>query len=229
MYFYSRFSLISDAVKSLNFVNKNISWWGTACPISMNVNAFLLWITLKFQITYCARVSGTPGTDFIKGTSCWAVVAGTGKVLMREVWWGAWYAIFIDTHCDIHCLKARSNGAFFVNATAFFNRIQWVVWIPMRLFIWCDFDHHSRICVWDVAHEWVPYLFYVIAMCYSNIYTSHFSYACKMRCPLNLVLENCEYLWFYLTFWIVILDYGLKLHKLSIHTLVMLLKWLEIH
>ena len=56
---------------------------------------------------------------------------------------------------------------------------------------------------------------------------SHFSYTCKMSCPLNLVLENCEYLWFYLTFWIVILDYGLKLHKLSIHTLVMLQKWLE--
>ena len=47
--------------------------------------------------------------------------------------------------------------------------------------------------------------------------------------PLNLVLENFEYLWFYLTFWIVILDGGLKLHKLSIHTLVMLQKLLEIH
>ena len=53
-------------------------------------------------------------------------------------------------------------------------------------------------------------------------YVSHFSYACKMRYPLNLVLESWEYLWFYLTFWVVILDYGLKLHKLSIHTLVML-------
>ena len=52
---------------------------------------------------------------------------------------------------------------------------------------------------------------------------------CKMRYPLNLVLENWEYLWFYWTFCIVILDYGLKLHKLSIHTLVMLQKWLEIH
>ena len=50
-----------------------------------------------------------------------------------------------------------------------------------------------------------------------------------MRYPLNLVLENFEYLWFYLTFWIVILNGGLKLHKLSIHTLVMLQKWLEIH
>ena len=29
------------------------------------------------------------------------------------------------------------------------------------------------------------------------IYMSHFSYSCKMRCPLNLVLENWEYLWFY--------------------------------
>ena len=53
---------------------------------------------------------------------------------------------------------------------------------------------------------------------------SHFAYACKMRYPLNLVLESWEYLWFYWTFCIVILDYGLKLHKLSIHTLVMLQK-----
>ena len=28
---------------------------------------------------------------------------------------------------------------------------------------------------------------------------------------------------------LVILDYGLKLHELSIHTLVMLQKWLEIY
>ena len=63
----------------------------------------------------------------------------------------------------------------------------------------------------------------------SVIHMSHFSYACKMRCPLNLVLEYCKYLWFYLTFWIAILDSGLKLPKLSIHTLVMLEKGLEIH
>ena len=60
-------------------------------------------------------------------------------------------------------------------------------------------------------------------------YMSHFANACKMRAPLNLVLENIEYLWFYWTFCIVILDYGLKLHKLLNHTLVMLQKWLEIH
>ena len=53
---------------------------------------------------------------------------------------------------------------------------------------------------------------------------SHFSYSHKMRCPLNLVLENWEYLWFYWTFWIVILDGGLKLHKLLIHTLVIFRK-----
>ena len=32
------------------------------------------------------------------------------------------------------------------------------------------------------------------------MYMSHFAYACKMRYPLNLVLENIEYLWFYWTF-----------------------------
>ena len=56
------------------------------------------------------------------------------------------------------------------------------------------------------------------------VYMSHFAYACKMRYPLNLVLEKSKYLWFYLTFCIVILDCGLKLHKLSNHTLVMLQK-----
>ena len=59
---------------------------------------------------------------------------------------------------------------------------------------------------------------------FMDIYMSHFAYACKMRCPLNLVLESWEYLWSYLTFWVVILDYGLKLHKLLIHTLIMLQK-----
>ena len=60
--------------------------------------------------------------------------------------------------------------------------------------------------------------------CNFKIYMSHFAYVCKMRCPLNLVLESWEYLWSYLTFWVAILDYGLKLHKLSIHTLIMLQK-----
>ena len=50
-----------------------------------------------------------------------------------------------------------------------------------------------------------------------------------MRYPLNLVLENWEYLWSYWTFWVVIVDGDLKLPKLSIHTIVMFQKWLEIH
>ena len=37
-----------------------------------------------------------------------------------------------------------------------------------------------------------------------------------------IVLENLKYLQFYLTFWVVISNGGLKLPKLSIHTLVML-------
>ena len=53
---------------------------------------------------------------------------------------------------------------------------------------------------------------------------SHFAYVSKMRCLLNLVLESWEYFRSYLTFWVVILDYGVKLHKLSIHTLIMLQK-----
>ena len=52
---------------------------------------------------------------------------------------------------------------------------------------------------------------------------------CKMRYPLNLVLENWEYLWSYWTFWVVIVDGDLKLPKLSIHTTIMFQKWMEIH
>ena len=29
------------------------------------------------------------------------------------------------------------------------------------------------------------------------MHMSHFAYVCKMRCPLNLVLEKSKYLWFY--------------------------------
>ena len=68
-----------------------------------------------------------------------------------------------------------------------------------------------------------------IAILCHSLHMSHFAYACKMRYLLNLVLESWQYLWFYWTFCIVILDYGLKLHKLLNHTLVMIQKWLEIH
>ena len=77
---------------------------------------------------------------------------------------------------------------------------------------WC---HHMQ---WRIQNFQMPTLDFGVK------YMSHFSYVCKMLYPLNLVLESWEYLWSYLTFWVVILDYGLKLHKLSIHTLVMLQK-----
>ena len=60
--------------------------------------------------------------------------------------------------------------------------------------------------------------------CLINLDMYHFSYACKMRYPLNLVLENLKYLQFYLTFWVVISYGGLKLRKLSIITNFMLQK-----
>ena len=46
---------------------------------------------------------------------------------------------------------------------------------------------------------------------------SHFAYACKMRCPLNLVLENSEYLWFYSTFCIVITARKQSLRRLCFY------------
>ena len=46
----------------------------------------------------------------------------------------------------------------------------------------------------------------------------------SLQLRVQNALENWEYLWSYLTFWVVILDYDLKLHKLSIRTLVMLQK-----
>ena len=74
----------------------------------------------------------------------------------------------------------------------------------------------------QIDSKWIIYFCTFHCPSYvSWIYTSHFSYACKMwwvstqpcvgKLRISLVLFN---------FWIVILDYGLKLHKLSIHTLV---------
>ena len=85
---------------------------------------------------------------------------------------------------------------------------------------------HSRdgYCSRWYASYWNAFSLWFVFTLVWHIYMSHFSYSCKMRYPLNLVLENWEYLWFYLTFCIVILDCGLKLHKPSIHTLVMLQK-----
>ena len=72
------------------------------------------------------------------------------------------------------------------------------------------------------------YIFIVLKYWWQNSISAHI-YVSLRLCVQMLVLESWEYLWFYWTFRIVILDYGLKLHKLSNHTLVMLQKWLEIH
>ena len=54
-----------------------------------------------------------------------------------------------------------------------------------------------------------------------NVYMYIASKLCKMRCPLNLVLEILTYFLFYSTLLVVILLGGLKLPKLLIHTLIM--------
>ena len=46
-------------------------------------------------------------------------------------------------------------------------------------------QHHSKIYFMSILRGIDDY------------HMSHFAYACKMRCPLNLVLEKSEYLWFY--------------------------------
>ena len=67
-----------------------------------------------------------------------------------------------------------------------------------------------------------------LGLAYANICLT--SVTC-LKCGIRSILcwKSWEYLWSYLTFWVVILDCGLKLHKLSIHTLVILQKWLEIN
>ena len=61
------------------------------------------------------------------------------------------------------------------------------------------------------------YIYVSLCLCVQNAVSAQ---PCVGKFRISLVLLN---------FCIVILDYGLKLHKLSIHTLVMLQKWLEIH
>ena len=47
----------------------------------------------------------------------------------------------------------------------------WIVWLLMTLFTWCDLLCVQCILVCHVTHEWVPYLFCVIVMCDSNVST----------------------------------------------------------
>ena len=79
----------------------------------------------------------------------------------------------------------------------------------------------SIMCISKLRHQKVWQLFFT--------YMYDLRKVCKMQYPLNLMLENCKYPTFYLTFQVVISNGGLKLPKLLIHTLVMLKKWLEIH
>ena len=53
----------------------------------------------------------------------------------------------------------------------------------------CDLHAKCRVKkVFDILNSLLAFMV---------MYMSHFSYSCKMWYPLNLVLENLEYLWFY--------------------------------
>ena len=59
---------------------------------------------------------------------------------------------------------------------------------PTHVSINVDTKHHCNVTTDIGSYE----------VCVRNEKNmSHFAYACKMLCPLNLVLENSEYLWFY--------------------------------
>ena len=129
-------------------------------------------------------------------------------------------------------LKGSATGTSikFINLTVKQN----LIWCPkihlvkLKLNEQNNYAYGCRLFFTFYFTKLITFCSWLSAFCL-HIYMSHFSYGCKMRYPLNLVLESWEYLWSYLTFWVVILDYGLKLHKLLIRTLVMLQKWLEIH
>ena len=65
---------------------------------------------------------------------------------------------------------------------------KWVVWMSMILFIWCDCDNRTRICVCDITHDWIPYPFYAIAMYHSNKTQSH----CERIVPCERALNVVE-------------------------------------
>ena len=54
-------------------------------------------------------------------------------------------------------------------------------------------NYENKTCCFCARMErYILYFFLTF-----TLYMSHFAYACKMRYPLNLVLESWEYLWFY--------------------------------
>ena len=128
--------------------------------------------------------------------------------------------------------KLRNNYMYFPNTIQIsICRLTMTIYFLFYTIVCCPSLGRSKGCVPGACPLYGPKFsqFHAVVWKIRQNDMSHFAYACKMRCPLNLVLENFEYLWFYWTFCIVILDCGLKLHKLSNHTLVMLQKWLEIH
>ena len=85
-----------------------------------------------------------------------------------------------------------NSNSFFFDVTVSFD--VWKTQIPdVRL---------VRIIVLYVDKKNIPLkqLCNITILIYDNFnqwYMSHFAYACKMRYPLNLVLEKSEYLYFY--------------------------------
>ena len=75
--------------------------------------------------------------------------------------------------------------------------------VPGGLIIF-DSQRLSITCNWLVSHTIVCVTSKTTSLKIlreMHTYMSHFSYAYKMRYPLNLVLESWEYLWSYLTFY----------------------------
>ena len=69
----------------------------------------------------------------------------------RFVWW---------------VFKARSHGAIFLNATAIFYRMQWVVWMSVRLFVLLQWYLYVRCHIWMGS---IPIL------CVCNLHVSIFA------------------------------------------------------
>ena len=84
------------------------------------------------------------------------------------------------------------------------QQYQWEVFHPQQMS--CSYNYHVDLPKLDKMLK---------------RYMSNPSNVCTMWWPLNLVLGNCKYLWFYCTFCIVISHGGPQLAKLLIHTFVM--------
>ena len=193
----------------------------------------------------CSWGVSAPGGGLLWGVVC------SGGVWYPSMHWGRQPPMWTDTCLYKHnlrnfvadgnetdCNHVDSGLDAKESAFRFFNDIDKLsietyilsLW-PQKIYLIIIQPHQlgslGRVDAWGimVAIE----LFKNLSFLFLKTHMSHFSCLHKMRYPHNLVLENWEYLWFYWTFWIVIIDCGLKLHKLLIHTLLMLQKGPEIH